>query len=96
MVDNDFPIHISGEGGTTQYQPSTEKDDAGSDLPLSNHGGGFSSHYHPSQRTADELPTVEDTLVPGRLDKSKQLTPPVHMLIPKWAQTLFGNGESLS
>jgi hypothetical protein len=78
MVDDDLPIPIRGGGGTTQYQPSTDDDDAGTDLPLSNQGSGFTSHYHSPQRTADELPTVEDTLVPGRQDKSKQLTPPVH------------------
>ncbi len=46
MADNDLPIPICGGGGTTRYQPSTDNDDAGSDLPLSNQGSGFTSHYH--------------------------------------------------
>jgi hypothetical protein len=66
MVDNDLPIPICGGGGTTQYQPSTDDDDAGSDLPLFHQGGGFTSHYYSPQRTANELPSVEDTLVSGR------------------------------
>ncbi len=78
MVDDDLPIPIHGGGGTAQYQPSTDNDDAGSDLPLSNQGSGFTSHYHSPQRTTDELPTVEDTLVLGRQDKSKLLMPPVY------------------
>jgi hypothetical protein len=78
MVDNDLPIPIRGGGGTTQYQPYTDDDDNDSDLPLSNQGSGFTSHYQSPQRTADELPTVEDTLIPGRHDKSKQSMPPVH------------------
>jgi hypothetical protein len=66
MFDNDLPIPIRGGGGTTQYQPSTDNDDAGSDLPLSYQGSGFTSHYHSPKRTTDELPTVEDTPVPDR------------------------------
>jgi hypothetical protein len=46
MVDDDLPIPIHGGGGTTQYQPSTDNDDAGSDLPLSNQGCGFISYHH--------------------------------------------------
>jgi hypothetical protein len=77
-VNNDLPIPTRGMGGTTQYQPSTDNDDTGSDLPLSNQGGGFISQYHTPQRTADELPTVEDSLILGRQDKSKQSMPHVH------------------
>jgi hypothetical protein len=77
-VNDDLPIPIHGGGGTTQYQPSTDNDDTGNDLPLSNQGGGFTSQYHTPQRTADELPTVEDSLVPGRQDKSKQSMPHVY------------------
>jgi hypothetical protein len=65
MVDNDLAIPIHGGGGTTQYQPSTDDDDAGSDLHLFHQGGGFTSHYHSPQRTANELPSVEDTPVPA-------------------------------
>ncbi len=78
MVNNDLPIPIHGGGGTTQYQPSTDNDDPGSDLPLSYQGGGFTSHYHSPQRTANELPSLEDTAVLGRRDKSQQSMPPVH------------------
>jgi hypothetical protein len=80
MVNNDLPIPISGGGGTstTQYQPSTDDDDTGSDLPLSYQGGGFTSHFHSPWRTTNELPSVEDTPVLSRQDKSRQLTPPVH------------------
>ena len=66
IVNNDLPIPIRGGGGTTQYQPSTDDDDAGSVLPLSHQGGGFTFHHHSPQRTANELPSVEDTPVPGR------------------------------
>ncbi len=69
---------LSGGGVTTRYQPSTDDDDTGSDLPLSYQGSEFTSHYHSPQMTANELPTVEDTPVPGRQDKSQQLMPPVH------------------
>jgi hypothetical protein len=77
-ADNDLLIPIRGGGGTTQYQPSTDVDDIGSDLPLSKQGGGFISHYHSPQRAADELPTVEDAPIPGRQDKSQQSMPPVY------------------
>jgi hypothetical protein len=78
MVDNDLPIPIHGGDDTTQYQPSTDDDDAGSDLPLSYQGSGFTSHYHSPQRTNNELPTVQDTSVPSRQDRSQQSMPPVH------------------
>jgi hypothetical protein len=79
MVNDNLPIPIHGRGGTTQYQLSTDDDDAGSDLPLSHQEGGFTSHYHSPQRTAGELPSVEDTSVLGRQDKIQQLMPPVHI-----------------
>jgi hypothetical protein len=78
MVNNDLPISIHGGGGTTQYQPSTDDDDVGSVLPLSHQGGGFTFHHHTPQRTANELPSVEDTHVLGRQNEIQQSTPPVH------------------
>ena len=82
MVDNDLPIPIRGGGGTTQYQPSTDDDDAGSDLPLSNQGGEFTSCYLSPQRTANELPTVEDTHVPAdKTEVSNQCHLCIHLLI---------------
>jgi hypothetical protein len=67
MVDNDLPIPFHGGGGTTQYQPYTDDDDANSDLsPLSYQGGGFTPHNHSPQRTTNKLHTVEDTSVLGR------------------------------
>jgi hypothetical protein len=81
MVDDDLPIPIPihGGGSTTQYQPSTDNDDVGSDLPLSYQDSGFTSHCHSPQMTANEQPTVEDTPVQGRQDKSQQSMPPVHI-----------------
>jgi hypothetical protein len=77
MINNDLPIPILGGGGTTQYQPSNDDDDTGSDLPLSNQGGGFTSHYHFPQRTADGLPLWRIPLSRADKTKSKQ---PVHTL----------------
>jgi hypothetical protein len=69
MVNDDLPIPIRGGGGTTQYQPSTDNDDTGSVLSLSHQGGGFTFCHDSPQRTANELPSVEETPVPGRQTK---------------------------
>ncbi len=82
MANDDLPIPIRGGGGTTQYQPSTDDDDAGSDLPLSNQGGEFTSCYLSPQRTANELPTVEDIHVPAdKTEVSNQCHLCIHLLI---------------